>query len=490
MSLRFVVGICLLSSCVLACTKPNHDDSDPNSSSHLARFTVSVLERTPATAIIKWDSSKNNISSELVKYRIILDNKVVKDNLTRLTDTLTALEKGKTYTGKVVAFITGDTTFSEFSLSTYEGQLYAYTSDEYSLWRFGCFNAYPVPGVQNQPSMWRFNARNVIVPTLSNDTLFMVVNDKLQAVNATTGSTIWQAPVDSSFSTAVTYVAGRLYICSNTGTLVCLNSGTGQPLWSYGYGTFNTFFNSVPVVDNNMVIVSPVNHSVGEIHAVNALTGQKIWSYNINYSICDRPLATKGVVVINSGMAGLALALDESTGHLLWSKTDLGKVGMEQFDPVYVDGKVLVGTIGTVYALDLKTGAGVWQYESGNRASFCVAGNDMVYLCKDSVDMYYGYYTIVKGISAKDGHLVWSRGGEAASMYYSDLVFAKDRLYGVFKASYVTAALVTFSATTGSTDISFANNNPVTLNLYEGVRNFIIRRDGVVYYPSSHGNYQ
>lgn len=492
MNLRITVGVCFIFICLLACSKSNNekDNQDQTKKENLTHFSVRVIERTPSTAIIQWDSSKNTINSELVRYRIILSNVKVKDSLTRLTDTLLNLEKNKIYSGKVVAFIASDTTFSEFTLSTYDGQLYAYTKDLYTnIGRFGGFNAYPFTLGENQPSMWRFNIDNIFAPTLSNDTLFMVANNKLQAINAISGTNIWLGPADISFATSVTYSAGRLYACTNTGTLVCLNSSTGQVLWNYISTTYGDF-NSNPVIDNNIVFVAPVNRSHGEMHAVNAITGQKIWSYGINNSICKRPLAAKGVVVISIGVQGRAFALDAGTGKLLWNKTDLGQVGSNQFNPVYLDGKVLVATIGTMYALDLKTGMQKWRYESGYGISSCVTGNDMVYFCKDTTFVQSGYGRGIKAISAKDGHEVWSQQADSYGTYYSGLIFAKDKLYGIVRNINLHPLIVTFNATTGKQDIRFSNSNPVTKTSFEDVLDFIIKRDGVVCYPSSHGNYQ
>jgi outer membrane protein assembly factor BamB len=496
MKLNISTAVYIILFCLAACSKSKneHDDQGPENSVNLTPFSVKVLERTPLNAILQWDSCINKLNSEPVKYRVILENKIVKDSLTRLTDTLLNLEKNRTYTGKVVAYIsTGDTTFSDFNLSTYDGQLFAYTNDGFSTSRFGCFNLYPIPRIQTQPSIWRYATGSVRTPTLSNDTMFLVVDNKLQAVNANTGVNIWQGPATISFITTATYSAGKLYACANTGELVCLNSSNGQVLWTYRSPLSYLNFNSVPVVDNNIVIVGIVNFSHGEMHAVDALTGQKIWLYAMNTSICQRPLAVNGVVVISSGIAGRIFALSASTGKLIWEKANLSSVGRDSFEPVYIDGKVLAHTYGPLYALDLKTGTTIWEYNSNGRSlSNCVTGNGMVYFCKDSIGPIYSGYsdrTLLKCISAKDGHEIWSQGGTMESEYYSHPVFAKDKVYCIYKNGF-SARLMAYNATTGARDIPISNSSPVPAILYEELYNFCIKRDGINYYPSSHGNYQ
>lgn len=486
-------AVCFIFFSLLACTK-SKDKNDQNHSNNLSQFSVNVLERTPATALIQWDSSLNKLNTESVKYRVILENNIVDDNLYRLTDTIFNLQKNKTYKGKVVAYLsTGDSTFAEFSLSTYEGFLYAYTNDRGSLSRFGCFNAYPVSNAQVQPSIWRYNTGVVRTPTISNDTMFVVVDNKLQAVNANTGVNIWQGPANFNFITTVTYAAGKLYACASTGELVCMNSSNGQVLWTFRSVNSYIYLNSVPVYDNNKVFVAVTNFSYAEMHAVDAVTGQKIWTYGLRHSTTDRPLATKGVVVFSGD--GMATALDQNTGNVKWTK-NLESNG-SQFNPIPVDDKVLVHATGALFALNLQTGNQDWIHYNFTTLKHCVTGNGMIYFCKDSstyipaTDRSY-----IKCISAKDGHEIWRQGGGRVDEYHSQLVFGKDKIYSVYIADLTNSdmamvpRIMAYNATTGKPDNTFTDFNPVAPNWYEGVRTFCVKRDGVVYYPSSHGNYQ
>jgi outer membrane protein assembly factor BamB len=501
MKLSLSIGVYFIFFCLLACTKSKneHDDQNAGKSDNLTQFVVKVLERTPETALIQWDSSLNKLNTGQVKYRVILDGNMVEDNLTRLTDTLFNLQKNKTYAGKVVAYLsTGESTFSEFNLSTYEGFLYAYTNDRSGLSRFGCFNAYPVSNAPVQPSIWRNNTGDVRTPTLSNDTMFLVVDNKLQAVNANTGINIWQGPANISFITTATYARGKLYACASTGELVCLNSSNGQVLWTFRSANTYVNLNSVPVCDNNKVFVAVTNFTNAEMNAVDAVTGQKIWTYNFRTTICQRPVAAKGVVVFSSGWHGQVFAVDQNTGDLKWTKKDLATVGEDQFNPIPVDDKVLVHTSGALYALNLQTGNEDWIHYNFTRLTHCVTGNGMIYFCKDSSTYIYQGTdrSYIKCISAKDGHEIWRQGGRAEE-HHSQLVFGKDKIYSVYISRLrggsdleTTPRIVAYNATTGKPDNNFTNFNPVSANRYESVYTFCVKRDGVVYYPSSHGNYQ
>lgn len=498
MKIRLVMAGCFSIFVLLACTKTaNVDtDTDSNGTGRLSNFSVTVLERTSANAVIQWDSSVNKINSEPVKYKVILNNVLLKDSLIRLTDTIRNLEKNKTYAGKVVAYIsTGDTIFSEFALPTYEGSIYAYSRNGFGTSRFGGFNAYPIIGLQNQPSIWRFNTGTTLTPTLSNDTLFLVTDTRLVARSAASGNIIWQGPANTGFNMPVTYHRGKLYGCSTAGELVCISSSNGQILWTYKSTYSYVIFNSMPVLNDNMVFVASANSSSGEIHGVDAISGKKIWMYPINNSICKRPLAIEGVLVISSGMLGRAFALDQKKGTLIWEKTNLGTIGADQFNPVHIDGKVMVHTNGSLYALELHTGREVWKYDHGGSGlSDCVTGNGMIYFSKDSSIGIGGtdYTRSVKCLDAKTGNVVWSRGGKVIGEFYSQLVFAKDKIYCLleFRRAVTKARIVAFNATNGNQDLMIDNYNPLSAELYEEVMNFCMKRDGVVTYPSTHGNYE
>lgn len=497
MKLYLSLGVYFIFFCLLACTKSKNENDDQNAgkSDNLTQFVVKVLERTPETALIQWDSSFNKLNTEQVKYRVILENNIVEDKLTRLKDTIFNLQKNKTYTGKVVAYLSnGDSTFSGFNLSTYEGFLYAYTNDGFGLSRFGCFNAYPVSNTPVQPSIWRYNTGAVRTPTLSNDTMFLVADNKLQAVNAITGSNIWQGPANISFITTATYAGGKLYACAGTGELVCLNSSNGQVLWTYRSANSYVNFNSVPVCDNNKVFVAVTNLSNAELHAVDAVTGQKIWIYSFRATISPRPLAAKGVVVLSGD--GQATAVDQNTGNIKWTKNLAS--GGNQFNPIGVDDKVLVHASGALFALNLQTGNEVWIHYNFTSLSHCVTGNGMIYFCKDSatyLSQGYSDRRYLKCISAKDGHEIWRQGGRVDE-YHSQLVFGKDKIYSVYISDLTSSdmsmvpRIMAYNATTGEPDNNFTSFNPVAANWYEGVQTFCVKRDGVVYYPSSHGNYQ
>src|SRR5688500_12238956 len=69
----------------------------------LTSFTVSIIERSYTSAVIRWTASAAPTTQDTVKYKVIFDGVQVDSNLTRLTDTLYCPTFTNTYSGTVIA---------------------------------------------------------------------------------------------------------------------------------------------------------------------------------------------------------------------------------------------------------------------------------------------------------------------------------------------------------------------------------------------------
>jgi len=140
-------------------------------------------------------------------------------------------------------------------------------------------------------------------------------------------------------------------------------------------------FEATPlVVDGVMYTVSPPN----DVVALDAVTGRVFWTFR--YDPSPKSLACCGRV--NRGLAILGdtlymgtiddrlLAIDDKTGHLLWSVRAKDAAPIEQgyaytHAPLVVKDKVIMGQAGGEYgiqgyisAFDAKTGAEVWRFNT------------------------------------------------------------------------------------------------------------------------------
>ena len=142
---------------------------------------------------------------------------------------------------------------------------------------------------------------------------------------------------------------------------------------------------TTPVIANGVVYMQDLESNV---QAVDLGTGEVIWSHQAK----DSSLGPNGVVVADGQVFGAttgeAFALDQKTGEENWSKPlKSGPSSGIDMAPGYHEGLVYVstvptgstieyasGTVGTLYALDAKTGRKVWSWATvpkdlwGNKA--------------------------------------------------------------------------------------------------------------------------
>lgn len=133
------------------------------------------------------------------------------------------------------------------------------------------------------------------------------------------------------------------------------------------------------------------------------------------------------VYVVND--AGLVMALDPSTGAMLWTKQMPGQYAFSS-PPTATGGMVFIGGAGsggTVYGVDGASGQVVWKspVSTGSDSSPAVMGDGVYvsYLCLDA----YAFNPL-------DGAPLWhhkgscSGGGGATPVYYQGQVWARDTM--------------------------------------------------------------
>jgi len=204
----------------------------------------------------------------------------------------------------------------------------------------------------------------------------------------------------SQFSSAAV-VNGVVYIGSGNGYLYALNASTGAKLWSYDKKA-NAFANSSPAVANGVVYIGGFGVDNGVIYALDAASGAQLWSYTIDLYVAT-PAVANGVVYVGCGDGGV-VALNASTGTLLWGNTD------PVLAPLSVaNGVVYVGErTGGVYALNASTGDQLWNYYIGpsgplarDDTSAPVIANGVVYTAS-------AFTSLVYALNATTGKLLWT----------------------------------------------------------------------------------
>ena len=218
--------------------------------------------------------------------------------------------------------------------------------------------------VSNGNLLWRFNTGDKIrsSPAIANGVVYQGTNDGyIYALNATTGSVIWQYAASSSgVESSPAVVDGVVYVgylwdgCD--GYVIALNATTGALIWRFAA---NSGIESSPAILNGVVYIGSF---YGYIYALNATNGILIWSYLTGGSTYSSPAIVDGVLY-QGACDGNVYALNADNGSLMWKH----QTGSQVYaSPVVVNNVVYADSDnGAVYALNANDGSEMWHTNIG-----------------------------------------------------------------------------------------------------------------------------
>ena len=245
-------------------------------------------------------------------------------------------------------------------------------------------------------------------PAVAGGVLYIGSNrddDKVYALNATTGLLIWSYTTGGSVESSPAVADGVVYVGSTfnesgqvDGNVYALNATTGELIWNYTTGSSGVY--SSPAVTGGVVYVGSFYPNGGTVYALNATTGLLIWSYTTDGGVWSSPAVTGGVVYVGSYDDNV-YALNATTGELIWNYTTGDFVVSS---PAVVDGVVYVGSEDNkVYALNATTGELIWSYTAGDDVMSSPAVADGVVYIGLTLD--HGKFV---ALNATTGELIWS----------------------------------------------------------------------------------
>jgi outer membrane protein assembly factor BamB len=148
---------------------------------------------------------------------------------------------------------------------------------------------------------------------------------------------LWKKPAGEGYS-SMAVASGRLYTMMQQGNeeaIVCLDAGTGEQVWRYGYPARYVSDQgigprSTPSVDGSRVYAVG---ATGVLHCLDAATGNMIWQHdllkefqasNLQWGVSFSPLVEGNLVYTNpGGPRGKSMAaFDKSDGRLVWTSGD------------------------------------------------------------------------------------------------------------------------------------------------------------------------
>jgi len=209
--------------------------------------------------------------------------------------------------------------------------------------------------------------------------------DEILAVDGQKGDIKWRAKLPAPSRAAPTIVDGRVFVTTLGNSVLALNANDGKTLWEFsGIGQSTGLVGAAsPAATADMVIPA---FSSGEIYALRSNNGSVAWSDNL-----------AGTLKLG-GMSALA---------------DIRGLPLVDNDVVYA-----ISFGGKTAAIDLRTGARVWQKDIGGSKTPWIAGNRVFVISSDnqiiSLDKQTGSVIWVSQLARfkdkekRSGPIVWT----------------------------------------------------------------------------------
>lgn len=166
----------------------------------------------------------------------------------------------------------------------------------------------------------------------------------------------WTFPTFSPVLASPSVVDGRVYLTTDDGRLVVLDSDSGKPIWEFVTGARSS---SSPAVVGDLVIfaVRP-----GLVIALDRDTGEQVWEVDLKGPIYASPVVGDGTVYIGSG-ASMLFAIDALTGEMRWMSPTRDWVIAPA---AYASNTVVVASQGRVVDIfDAQNGRRRLKYDTG-----------------------------------------------------------------------------------------------------------------------------
>ena len=238
---------------------------------------------------------------------------------------------------------------------------------------------------------------------------------------------------------------GRVIVSVYNGTILALNSTSGETLWSYDTDTVSNYvWRCSPAIDSGRVYIGtsdepsqlPTQSKDHSLYCLNESTGELLWQYFAGGDIRSSPLISNGKVFFGSDCN--VYCLDADGGSFIWNfTTDPEEIirTHERISP-YIDSAPAISdnvlfvtsSNGRLYAIDASSGVKIWRSSSPNPED--IYGFYNYYHetgsapAVDDGKVFYGSYESFLSLNAADGAVIWN-----ASGLYSPPAIANGKVF-------------------------------------------------------------
>lgn len=255
-------------------------------------------------------------------------------------------------------------------------------------------------------------------PIIAHRVVFAIDADaKVTARRLDNGKEIWSKRLkplnkdDKSSSmkgAGLAYFGKKIYATTGFGGVFALDMVTGREIWRFDA---QTPIRIAPTADADKLFVQTIDNT---LIALNSISGEEVWRYKTNEEITTlvggaSPAYSPYLdVVVAAFSNGELRAFKSSTGTPLWADSlisrkrnnSLANITTIKANPVIDGDRVYaIGNSEVLVAIDLRTGARVWEREVSGTNQPWIAGQFM-YVLSDEFDLL--------ALEKETGKIIWN----------------------------------------------------------------------------------
>ena len=277
-------------------------------------------------------------------------------------------------------------------------------------------------------------------PAVADGTAYVGTYDGVvSAVSVADGEVLWQTEVGDAAAASPTYHEGRLYVAveyaTPSGTVVVMDAESGDVEWRDDRPTDHPHSTVAVDLERDRFLFGSND---GNVYAWSLSDRERAWTFDTGGDVKVPIAISRGIAVVPS-WAGTVTAVDVADGTGLWEfETDESvspedgadapdpmRTGGVMCAPAVHDGEVFVGSHDTnAYAIDLATGEELWSTPTDGLITGSVTATDE-HVLVGSYDAH------LYALDREDGSVTWSVEGNgdvtSAPLVTDDAIYYAER---------------------------------------------------------------
>ncbi|MDR0630601.1 MAG: PQQ-binding-like beta-propeller repeat protein, partial [Holosporales bacterium] len=174
---------------------------------------------------------------------------------------------------------------------------------------------------------------------------------------------IWETSIRGNYiNSNVIAFDGNVYAIDVSGTLHCIKQNTGQIVWKkkLTIQPQDSVFAGGITAGNGILYIGT---NLGSVIAINSNTQKELWKSNLKYPIKSMPLYIAGKVIVTS-VDNQTFAIDVRDGKTVWTKTmtsEQARINETSVPAAFQDNVICAYSSGDIVKLNHNNGGDSWS---------------------------------------------------------------------------------------------------------------------------------